>query len=55
MPLGKKLFEGYGKITDMNIESVHPVEGIKMRVSFASNINGIDNFPSGKNIGSGAL
>jgi hypothetical protein len=55
MALGEKLFEETGKVTGINVESVHPVEGVKMQVSFASEIRGIGRFPNGKNIGSGRM
>lgn len=55
MALGEKVFEERGKITSMVIQSVHPVEGVKMEVSFASEIKGIGNFPSGRNMGSGTV
>lgn len=55
MALGEKVFEEKGKVTSMVIQSVHPVEGVKMEVSFASEIKGIGNFPSGRNMGSGAV
>ena len=55
MVLGEKLFEEMGKVTSANIESVHPVEGVKMQVSFASDIKGLGKFPSGKNLGSGRM
>ena len=41
MALGEKLFEEMGKVTSATIESVHPVEGVKMQVSFASDIKGL--------------
>jgi hypothetical protein len=36
-------------------ESVHPVEGIKMQVSFMSEMRGAGRFPSGRNMGSGTM
>jgi hypothetical protein len=53
MALGEKLFEETGKILGVQVESVHPVEGVKMQVSFASEIKGLGKVPSGKNLGSG--
>lgn len=55
MALGEKLFEERGKVTTISVKSVHPVEGVKMEVSFASEIAGIGNFPSGRNMGSGTM
>ena len=55
MALGEKLFEEIGNLTKLDIKSVHPVEGVKMEVSFTSEIKGLGKFPSGKNIGSGAV
>ncbi len=55
MALGEKLFEESGKIANFTVESVHPVEGVKMQVSFMSEIKGAGKFPSGKNIGSGTM
>ena len=55
MALGEKLFEETGKITGFKITSVHPVEGITIEASFASEITGIGRFPSGKNMGSGKM
>lgn len=55
MVLGEKLFEESGKITAVNIKSVHPVEGVKMEVSFASEIKGIGKFPTGRNLGAGTM
>ncbi len=54
MALGEKLFEETGKVTSVSVESVHPVEGVKMQVSFVSEIKGAK-FPSGKNMGSGRV
>ncbi len=54
MALGEKLFEEAGKVTSISIESVHPVEGVKMAVSFTSEIKGA-RFPSGRNMGSGKV
>lgn len=53
MAIGEKLFEEAGKIMSMSIKSVHPVEGVKMEVSFASEIKGSGRMPSGKNMGTG--
>ncbi|MEO9321818.1 MAG: hypothetical protein ABI361_14220 [Nitrososphaera sp.] len=55
MAFGEKLFEETGKVTNMSVESVHPVEGTKMKVNFVSEIRGFGNFPSGRNIGSGTI
>jgi hypothetical protein len=52
MELGEKLFEDIGNLTKLNVKSVHPVEGVKMEVSFTSEIKALGKFPSGKNIGS---
>lgn len=54
MALGEKLFEEAGKVTSVSVESVHPVEGVKMQVSFMSEIKGAK-FPSGRNMGSGRM
>jgi hypothetical protein len=54
MALGEKLFEETGKVTSVSVESVHPVEGVKMKVSFMSEIKGAK-FPSGRNMGSGKV
>lgn len=55
MALGDKLFEETGKLTNFNVKSVHPIEGVKMEGSFASEIKGSGNFPSGRNMGSGTM
>lgn len=55
MAFGEKVFEEKGKITNLNVESVHPVEGMKMKVNFVSEIKGTAKFPSGRNIGSGTI
>ncbi len=55
MALGEKLFEESGNVTGFKVTKVHPVEGVTMEVSFASEISGIGRFPSGKNIGSGTM
>ena len=55
MAIGEKFFEETGKVTGMNIKSVHPVEGVKMEVSFASEIKGTGRMPSGNNMGSGTM
>lgn len=54
MALGEKLFEETAKITSVSVESVHPVEGVKIKVSFMSEIKGVK-FPSGRNMGSGMV
>lgn len=54
MALGEKLFEETGKVTSISVESVHPVEGVKMKVSFMSEIKGAK-FPNGRNMGSGKV
>jgi hypothetical protein len=54
MALGEKLFEEAGKVTSISVESVHPVEGVKMKVSFMSEIKGAK-FPNGRNMGSGKV
>ena len=53
--LAEKLFEESGNVTGFKVTKVHPVEGVAMEVSFASEISGIGRFPSGKNIGSGTM
>lgn len=55
MALGEKLFEEVGKVTNVSVEAVHPVEGTKMQVSFMSEIKGVGKFPSGRNMGSGTM
>jgi hypothetical protein len=55
MALGEKVFEEKGKVTSIKVQSVHPIEGVKMEVSFASEIKGLGKFPSGKNLGSGTM
>ena len=55
MALGEKLFEETGKITGLQIKSVHPLEGVKMEVSFAGEIKGVGKFPGSKNLGSGTM
>ncbi len=55
MALGEKLFEESGNVTGFKVTKVHPTEGVTMEVSFASEIRGIDRFPSGKNLGSGTM
>jgi hypothetical protein len=55
MTLGEKLFEESGNVTGFNVTKVHPIEGVTMEVSFASEIRGIGKFPSGKNLGSGIM
>jgi hypothetical protein len=41
MALGEKLFEDIGNLTKLDVKSVHPVEGVKMEVSFTSEIKGL--------------
>jgi hypothetical protein len=55
MGLGEKLFEESGDITGFKVTKVHPVEGVTIEASFTSEIRGIGRFPSGKNLGSGAM
>src|SRR5215207_7387898 len=55
MVLGEKLFEESGNVTGFKVTKVHPIEGVTMDVSFASEIRGIGRFPSGKNLGSGIM
>jgi len=55
MALGEKLFEESGNVTGFKVTKVHPIEGVTMEVSFASEIRGIGRFPSGKNLGSGTV
>jgi hypothetical protein len=40
MVLGEKLLEESGKVVGFKITKVHPVEGMTMEVSFASEIKG---------------
>jgi hypothetical protein len=53
MTLGEKLFEDIGNLTKLDVKSVNPIDGVRMEVSFTSEIKGLGKFPSGKNIGSG--
>lgn len=55
MALGEKAFQEKGKVIGMTVKSVHPVEGVKMEVSFASELSGIGRYPSGRNMGSGTM
>jgi hypothetical protein len=55
MALGERLFKETGNLTKLDVQSVNPVEGIKMEVSFTSEIEGLGRFPSGKNVGSGTV
>lgn len=55
MALGEKLWEESGNVTGFKVTKVHPIEGMTMEVSFASEIKGIGSFPSGKNLGSGTV
>lgn len=55
MALGEKLFEETGMVTGVGVSSVHPVEGMKIEVSFTADTKGIGRFPSGKNMGSGTM
>jgi hypothetical protein len=55
MALGEKLFEESGNVTGFKVTKVHPIEGVTMEVSFASEISGMGRFPSGKNLGSGTM
>lgn len=55
MALGERLFEESGNVTGFKVTRVHPTEGVTKEVSFASEITGTGRFPSGKNIGSGAM
>jgi hypothetical protein len=55
MALGEKLFEESGNVTGFKVTKVHPIEGVTMEVSFASEIAGTGRFPSGKNLGSGTM
>ena len=55
MALGEKLFDESGNVTGFNVTKVHPLEGLTMEVSFVSEIKGVGNFPSGKNLGSGTV
>lgn len=55
MPLGEKLFEETGKVMGMNVKPVHSVEGTTIEMSFASEIKGVGNFPTGRNLGSGTV
>lgn len=53
MVLGERLFKETGRTLGVKVESVHLIEGIKMQVSFSSEMKGISKFPSGKNLGLG--
>jgi hypothetical protein len=53
MALGEKLFEESGNITGFKVTKVRPVEGVTMEVSLTTDLKGIGEFPSGKNVGSG--
>jgi hypothetical protein len=55
MALGEKVFEEIGKVTNTKVVSVHPVEGVKMEVSFSAELKGVGSFPSGSNMGSGMM
>ncbi len=55
MALGEKLFEETGKVSEPQVKSVHPIEGVKMEVSFSNEIKGVGKFPSGRNMGSGTV
>ncbi len=55
MALGERLFRETGNLIKLDIKSVHPVDGIRMEVSFTSEIEGFGRFPSGKNVGSGTV
>jgi hypothetical protein len=55
MALGEKLFEESGNITGFKVTRVHPIEGVTIEASFASEIRGMGRFPSGKNLGSGIM
>src|SRR5438067_295533 len=44
MALGEKLFEEIRNLTKLDVKSVHPVEGVKMEVSFTSEIKGLSKF-----------
>jgi hypothetical protein len=55
MALGEKLLEESGKVVGFKITKVHPVEGMTMEVSFASEIKGFGKYPNGRNVGSGTI
>jgi hypothetical protein len=55
MAIGEKIFDEMGKVMSTSVKSVHPIEGVKMEVSFSSEVKGTGNFPSGKNLGSGMV
>jgi len=55
MALGEKLFEETGKATGIKITKVHPLEGVTMEVSFASEIKGAGIVPNGTSMGSGQM
>lgn len=55
MTIGEKIFDENGKVMSTTVKSVHPIEGVKMEVSFSSVVKGAGNFPSGKNMGSGTM
>ena len=55
MTIGEKFFDEVGKVIGMSVKSVHPVEGVKMEISFASEIKGTGRMPNGNNMGSGTM
>ena len=54
MALGKKLFEEKGKMTMFFIDGMEK-DSMTMKQSFESEVHGIGDFPSGKNMGSGVI
>ena len=55
MAIGEKIFDETGKVTSTSIQSVHPIEGVKMKVNFSSEVKGSGKFPNGRNMGSGIM
>ena len=55
MAIGEKFFDEVGKVMGMSVKSVHPVEGVKMEISFGSEIMGTGRMPNGRNMGSGTM
>jgi len=55
MDISEKIFDQTGKIMSTSIKSVHPLEGVKMELSFSSEIKGSGKFPNGRNLGGGMM
>jgi len=53
--LGLNLFHTAQCRKSRTYKKIHPIEGIITEVNFSSQIAGVGKFPSGKNIGSGAM